>query len=408
MDLIRAFGDLDATITNVYTMEKQSLASGKLTQKFWSSHSLPLYRGGTANRFNNTEFDKLENWDQRHSIYLENPIQKFLSNGIAHELSPIEKYELLIDSHNFPLTFNEWAKGKEYINEAGYIPHWVGACHGTAPSSISHPRPTRSISVLSADGKTSVIFYPSDLKALLAHIWTTNGGPSAVMGSRCSLFKGKMNKDCRDSNPGSFHLALTNLIGIHKKPLIIDTDSGAQVWNRPVVSYQFSYFNPQFRNYTRKISNAIIDRAKYHNDPYKQSRAAGAKKIVGVRSEIEVIDDTTPNAEHNDSNSNDKSFKIVYTYDLELDQDGKILGGMWHQPNFPDFVWVVTPENLPLSRSERSVEKPIIIDSFEDVQLPTLLKEIAIESRKTDQLSYWVIDYLLRLSTVDESFPLVQ
>jgi hypothetical protein len=398
MDLMRAFDSLTLNITNVYRMEDRKLSSAKLTPDFWSYHSLPLHKGGTANRFNHNEFNLLYSWNQRYSSFLENPTESFIVNRISHKLSPIEKYEIIVGSKDFSLTLKEWELGKDYINNLGAIPSWIGACHGTAPAAISHARPEKAVSVLSFDGETSIIFYPSDIKALLAFAWTTNGGPSAVMGSRCHAFNNFAVKSCVDTNPGSFHLALTNLIGIHNKPLLIDTDSGPQVWNRPVISYNFSYFNPQFRNYTRRISTAIIDLDKYHNDPYKNYRAPRAKKVVGVRAEIELIDDTSPSDNLIDHSSNDRFFKLAYTYDLELDQHGEIIGGMWHQPQYPDFVWVVSEKNLPLSNSERWFPRPTSVSSTV-ARLPIPLVEIAQDSIKSDQVSYWVIEYLLRLSS---------
>jgi hypothetical protein len=397
MDLINAFDNLTKIVTNVYTMEENGLSSSKLNQAFWSYHSLPLYKGGTANRFNHNEFNNLNSWEHRHNSYQENPAEAFLRSGATHMLSPLEKYELIIDTDNFSLTAREWFKGREYVDRIGAIPNWVGACHGTAPSSLSHPRPKSAISILSADGRNSILFYPSDIKALLAFAWTTNGGPSAVMGSRCNSYDGNSAQSCLDTNPGSFHLALANLIGIHKMPLIIDTDSGAQVWNRPVVGYSFSYFNPQFRNYTRTISNAIIDLARYHNDPYRSFRAEGTKKIVGVRSEIELIDETLPTTDLTDNISNDKYFKLIFSYDLELDHSGEIIGGMWHQSHFPDFVWVVSPNSLPLSNSERWLPRLTTVNSSLS-RLPLVLREVGKDSQKDNQVSYWVIDYLLRLS----------
>lgn len=400
MDLMQAFEGFQTGITNIYIMEDKDLSAAKLSQPFWSSHSLPLYKGGSANRFSHEEFSSLKSWTERYQSYLNNPVESFIRNETTQELSPLEKYELIIGSDDFSLTAREWEKGQESIDINGNIPTWIGACHGTAPSSLIHPRPKKAISILSANGKTSVLFYPTDIKALLAFAWTTNGGPSAVMGNRCQ-YTNKNIKSCNDTNPGSFHLALTNLIGLHQKPIIIDTDSGAQVWNRPVVSYRFTYFNPQFRNYTRKVANAIIDINKYQNDPYKKFRAAGTKSIVGVRAEIELINDTTTSSELFDSNITDSHFNLVFVYDLELDQDGEILGGMWHQPNFPDFVWVVSNKNIPLSNRERWLERLTTIRTGPG-QLPEVLKGVGEESRKDQQISYWVVDYLLRKSIADE------
>lgn len=392
-DLLQAYDLTMPIVTNIYQMEKQNLSEASLSQSYWSSHSLALYRGGSANRFNHPEFAEQNNWQKRYESYLEHPVETFIHNQSIQMLSPLEKYELVIDSNFHSLSLNEWIKGRDYTDSFGTIPSWVGACHGTAPSALRHSRPAHAITVLSADGKHHIVFYPSDIKALLAHAWATNGGPSAVMGSRCQQIKGS----CKDTNPGSFHLALTNLIGLNNKPIIIDTDSGPQVWNRPVISYKLKYFNPQFRYYTRGVSRAVILADQYQNDPYRSQRAIDTKKLVGVRAEIEVITDTLPSTDITDTPKNDKTFKIVLTYDLELDSNGEILGGVWHQANFPDFVWIVSNTNTPLSFHERMITKTGLV-STKKASLPIVLQQIAIESAKADQVSYWTIEYLLNLS----------
>lgn len=48
-----------------------------------------------------------------------------------------------------------------------------------------------------------------------------------------------------------------------------------------------------------------------------------------------------PNHRNNDSKSDDKLETQIYNYDLELNQDGKIIGGEWHTDNHPDFIWTI-------------------------------------------------------------------
>src|SRR5690606_22398611 len=101
---------------------------------------------------------------------------------------------------------------------------------------VKHTRPAKAVQVPSYDGRHKITFYPSDLKALLSYAWARNAGPSAMIGTRCERYGAEVPRSCYDTNPGAFHMALTNLIGLHDKPLIVDTSSDAQVWNRPIVS----------------------------------------------------------------------------------------------------------------------------------------------------------------------------
>src|SRR5690606_515516 len=151
------------------------------------------------------------------------------------------------------------------------------------------------------------------------------------------------------------------LIGLHDKPLIVDTSSDAQVWNRPIVSYELKYFNPLSRNYTRKIEHSIITRDQFTNDRYAHLRDPKYKKVVGVWAKVTFINDTSASSSTTDSPRSDRYENVKFTYDLELDDAGNILGGMWYEEQFPDFAWVVSSNSLPLTIEDRSIISNIII-----------------------------------------------
>jgi hypothetical protein len=44
--------------------------------------------------------------------------------------------------------------------------------------------------------------------------------------------------ECRDLNPGSWHVAVTNLTGLRQKGLVFDRRADAEVWNQPLYSYK--------------------------------------------------------------------------------------------------------------------------------------------------------------------------
>lgn len=397
MSLLKIFPGLYENTTNLVEIDRRGLSQGSLDHNSWSYNSFPVYRGGLANRFADITFNSLENWKSRYHYYLDNKTQDIIDEGKIHLLSPIEKYELLIGSKNFILTEAEWNEGFEIQRSQGRIPTWFGSCHGTAPATLQHARPAKSIVVPSHNGFEKIVFTPSDIKALLAFSWAKNGGPSAVIGTRCESVGGTYSESCYDTNPGSFHLALSNLLGLHGKPVIIDAASGVQVWNRPIVKYHFRYFNPQTRAYTRKIEDAILRKEHFENDEHIKLRSKNYKKVVGVRAFVTYINDTEATDAPTDTADDDNYAVTTFLYDLELDEDNNILGGMWHERNFPDFMWVIAPEMLPLTREDRLMSRDIIIYDGKK-PIPAYIRDLALRSSKRGQVSFRVIDMLLNLS----------
>lgn len=395
--LLKVFPGISDKVVSALEIDARGLSEAALDQEVWSYHSFPVHRGGLADRFTDNSFNSLSNWSERYEQYQRNLPQEVIDDGRVKYLSPIEKYELLIGNTEFELTKKQWQEGLDAMNRYGEVPTWFGSCHGTAPASVKHIRPSKSIAVPSYNGAEDIIFYPSDIKALLAFAWATQGGPSAIIGTRCNSDGDIISRSCYDTNPGAFHLALTNLVGLHKKPFIIDTTSGVQIWNRPIVKYELKYFNPQTGYYTRKIDYSLVPVEKFTNDRFKKFRTKGYKKALGVRASVTFVSDTEPSADNTDSPTNDRYTTFHFVYDLELDANDNILGGMWHDRWFPDFAWVVADDMLPLTREDRLLDSDIIIYDGKK-PIPTYLQQLAKSSSKRGQISFRVIDLLLNLA----------
>src|SRR6185436_9002354 len=98
------------------------------------------------------------------------------------------------------------------------------------------------------DGKTPLLFYPSDLKGLASLLWATTDPPSRGVGGRCEDTNPKKDRNgrvispaCFDSNPGTWHLAVVNQIGVAKRSMVIDATYDFEVWNQPVYGYRYRY-----------------------------------------------------------------------------------------------------------------------------------------------------------------------
>jgi hypothetical protein len=119
------------------------------------------------------------------------------------------------------------------------IPGWWGICHGWAPYAFSEP-PAKHAVV-----KNGVTFYPGDLTAIMSLIYSEDL-PTKFLSSRCDSEKKDLGTDntgrirdgeCRDWNPGSMHVILTNFLGLQQRGFVEDRTFDLQVWNQPVQGF---------------------------------------------------------------------------------------------------------------------------------------------------------------------------
>lgn len=128
--------------------------------------------------------------------------------------------------------------------EAGVcIPAWWGICHAWAPASILEPEPKFPVTL---DGVT---FEVNDIKALLSLVY--NKPTSLFVSLRCDendsleeieydMYASPTGDDveCKDTNPGTFHVIATNYLGLLHQSFVEDRTFDAEVWNQPVRGYR--------------------------------------------------------------------------------------------------------------------------------------------------------------------------
>jgi hypothetical protein len=66
--------------------------------------------------------------------------------------------------------------------------------------------------------------------------------------------------------------------------------------------------------------------------------------------------ETAPTTAIIDSEYYDQALSTRYIYDLELDEQGNIIGGEWYQSKHPDFIWTPRLGSLPRSVSDSSIQ----------------------------------------------------
>jgi hypothetical protein len=120
------------------------------------------------------------------------------------------------------------------------IPGWWGICHGWSPYAISEPSAKHSVA------KNGVTFYPGDLTAIMSLIYSQDL-PSKFLSQRCDTEKKDLGTDntgrvrdgqCRDWNPGSMHVILTNFLGLQQRGFVEDRTFDLEVWNQPVQGFE--------------------------------------------------------------------------------------------------------------------------------------------------------------------------
>jgi hypothetical protein len=238
----------------------------------------------------------------------------------ADELSALEKYDLVTGNQGQASSW-EAAEAARYGNVA-----WSGHCNGLAAAGIRTKEPIRAVRYRGVD------FSANDVKALLVEAFQNTG---TLVGGRCESHApdrdafGRVTSrdaDCRDLNPATLHLALTNYIGLHRAPVIIDRAAGPEVWNYPVVAYDF----------TQKAISGVEAMQQLRAEDRDYIYNSSARRFMRVDLQLTLV--------------NEQSFR--YSYILEGDNAGNIMGGEWlggSKFDHPDFIWLTDTQPNPIN-----------------------------------------------------------
>jgi len=114
---------------------------------------------------------------------------------------------------------------------------WFGICHAWAPAAFMEDEPLRAVE------RDGVRFEVSDIKALLMQQYDRVN--AYMVGGRCNdreLERDEngriVNEECRDLNAGSFHVIISNFLGMNERPFVIERTTNYEVWNQPLVGYK--------------------------------------------------------------------------------------------------------------------------------------------------------------------------
>ncbi len=314
---------------------------GHLKTLPWSDDYWATFRGGITYRWNKKvregQESKRWNYDIEEMDRITTPIA---------DLSPAEKYDLYLGQDQYPLTNYERNRTqimKTVSTSPDYdkdfkIPEWEGLCHGWAPATLLF-RNSEPITVVGKLGH-KISFGSSDLHALLTyHMHLNPSRKTNFLGSRCNLDFKELEKkyekreitrkeleekfnsaECKDTNAGAFHVAITNQIGLMDQGFVVDITRDSEVWNQPVYS---------FESHILKVNNGAT-----------RGAAPGTVKEITVFTKMGFVQEIQQTYEVLDKPIYIKYEK--YQYRLELNNDGEIIGGEWESFDRPDFIWKTT------------------------------------------------------------------
>ncbi|KAL3660854.1 hypothetical protein V7S43_014256 [Phytophthora oleae] len=232
---------------------------------------------------------------------------------------------------------------------SGYcIPTWYGICHAWTPASILEAEPNCPVT------HNGVTFHPMDLKALISDIYDGASVSTVFTGTRFNGGTdstdeyGRHSSDAyRDLNPAYFHITAANLLGSLNATFVADVTAGSEVWNQPVRGFKV------YEQTEMSLEEAA--QTFYGLETYPWN--AAAKSIVYVKTRLSWIFETYTDGGLVSSGQVDKfTTGAYYTYLLEMDDAGVIIGGEWvydSDADHPDFIWF--PKAKPAADTVTSV-----------------------------------------------------
>jgi hypothetical protein len=234
-----------------------------------------------------------------------------------NKLSPAEKWDILNSRYDYPTVASERKRtAKDQVK-------WAGLCHGWSLGALGFEEP-QNYKVVNPEG-VELVLNSTDIKALVSLAVADQAiNDSLLLGTKCYR-SGRENRtnlnttECAGVNAGTFHLVMANSLGLQHKPFVTNVSRDIEIWNHPVYGYE---------------SEVIAEAGP--------SRRSSPETVREIRVEtflytVEMQDPLTPDPVQGTVNEPLNSVKYVYW--LELNSQGKVVGGTWETFWHPGFIW---------------------------------------------------------------------
>lgn len=308
-----------------------------------------------------------------------------MSRAELINLSPAEKYDILMGRYDYPTVKSERERTDPGMSD------WQGICHGWVPAAINHVEPLPA-NATNGDGIV-IPFGSSDVKALFSYYYGVTAyeyargertiartgslfqvldqidlfDPSTWINlvPNAVVFNGRGNQispdalsdsatcadpavwaqygsveKCKlafsiagnvadlnlvgqvgarssrgDPNAGAFHVVMANQLGLLHQAFAANLNrfgKPSEIWNQPVTGYET------------------------HVD-YDQRGSRGG--TVGVTTTLTFVSEIPQNFDAVVGTPLQRFQKMVFSYDLEINSNGQIIGGSWTRNTHPSFLW---------------------------------------------------------------------
>ncbi len=414
------FGDDVSYTTNINSIPY----IGNVTIAGWSSSYWPMRNGEVSVRYplneKNTigvvdpesgDYSYFYTWSESVFRYTqpEEHDSMFKSNYtnyvkyIDDNYSPSEKYDLLLGDYKFTLTNYLKNEGHQH-SYGGDMPTWYGLCHGWAVASVYFRRPFTSVTINNPDG-IPVRFLPDDIKALAVLFWGNAESTTKFAGKICEFYWPDpgwfSSAACRSLNPAAFMIVLGNQCGLWGKNLIYDPDADPEIWNFPLKSYEFKYYNPLTNEFFMDAASAKVNLTSLLNsgDEFltglSSSSATNATSALGVFMRVtktQVTDITK--LHHNDTTADDDDFTDEFDAVVTLDANDNMIGGDWKFKTHPNFLWWYDEKDGVKGINDETLTS----FSTDKTYLDTIMDKVRESSNRGQPLLAW-INYLVNNSS---------
>lgn len=351
-------------VRNINEMHERKLTQVTLDPIPWADSYWPIAKGLTAARYGDPSYPDSKTWLENQSYVQNYPASWAVASGDPGQisrLSPAEKYDFLMGDANFTLTNFAWKKGAYYWNNFGAVPSWMGICHGWAGAAhMAAKYPVEPITVRAVNG-TPVTLYNHDIKALLSMLWAYGAPKARFAGRRCNTsnpFRDPNGRilapECFDVSPSTWHLAAVNQAGIHKRSFVLDATYDYEVWNFPLVSFKYRYFNPQTWQESASPAPSIVSKENFTVDKFASYRHPDTRGIIGIFMDVTFVKEVKASHRRTDVKPPTKTLRFVY--DLELNGAGEVLGGEWYANSHPDFLWTFGKDDQARAKEDNSLD----------------------------------------------------
>ncbi|MBM4397277.1 MAG: proprotein convertase P-domain-containing protein [Deltaproteobacteria bacterium] len=238
------------------------------------------------------------------------------------------------DAHN---GYDDDGDGKtDECDDRDGVETWWGLCHAWVPAAILEKEPQKPVT------HNGVRFEVADIKALLQAMYDPSS--ARLVGGRCNDKEVKRDEktgriladQCRDVNPGTYHVLMANYLGKMKKAIAEDRTYDYQVWNQPIIAWKVDSVKEITTKEAIKLLGLPATTTKYPH-------TTGVKKLYEVYSTTSYITESNASTQPFTAEIDNYTRNDQYHYILEIGSWGKIIGGEWlgsSHTNHPDFLWL--------------------------------------------------------------------